>query len=232
MSHMSIVMNCLVILNHLQFVTCIILSTRCILKLFTCKIVESVEIVQHLAQAHFLLEDSWGPWSWEFSSLFVPITLYYLCTCFLLWSKSLLRRDLFVLLSMEHSSGHEVEVLNECLLNEWGEKMSISKTLRNQMLPLDRASGWTLGMSSCQWVHSASNYSACSWHFWWSFSPSNSQIWPKTHEELASWSAFKMTFGYVATRDNLPFFDSCFCNLQILVMVQISLICMHAMADL
>ena len=41
-----------------------------------------------------------------------------------------------------------------------------------------------------------------------------------------------MTFGYVATRDNLPLLDSRFCNLQILVMVQISLICMHAMADL
>lgn len=61
MSHMSIVMNCLVILNHLQFLTCVILSTRCILKLLTCKSVESVEIVQHLAQAHFLLEDSWDP---------------------------------------------------------------------------------------------------------------------------------------------------------------------------
>ena len=108
MSHMSIVMNCLVILNHLQFLTCIILSTRCILKLLTCKSVESVEIVQHLAQAHFLLEDSWDPWNWEFSSLFMPITLHYLCTYFLLRSKSLLRRDLFVLLSMEHSSGHEV----------------------------------------------------------------------------------------------------------------------------
>lgn len=41
-----------------------------------------------------------------------------------------------------------------------------------------------------------------------------------------------MTFGYVAVRDNLPLLDSRFCNLQILVMVQISLICMHAMADL
>ena len=125
-------MNCLVMLNHLQFPTCVILSTRCILKLLTCKTVESVEIVRHLAQAHFLLEDFWAPWSWEFPSVFVPISLYYLCTHSLLWIKSLLRRDLFVLWSMEHSSGHEVSVLHEHLLNEWGERMSASKALRTK----------------------------------------------------------------------------------------------------
>lgn len=80
--------------------------------------------------------------------------------------------------------------------------MSTSKTLRNQMQPLDRASSWTLGMSNCQCVHSASNYSACCWHFWWSFSPSNSQIWQKTHSVqlfATAWPGFSVDGIFQAT---------------------------------
>lgn len=38
----------------------------------------------------------------------------------------------------------------------------------------------------------------------------------KTRDQLAHWSAIKMTFGNLATGDNLPFLVGGLCNLQIL----------------